>query len=80
MFKKTVRFVIRKEDAVRVIDTVSEYGNCLVTCIKDARNYSIMVRCGSANLQKCVDAILLLCEKGVSIRRLDVRRRISIEL
>ena len=76
MFKRFVKFVIRKEDVIEVIDTLSIYGENRITSMKDGKWYSVSLYCEGRDFQRLTDDILALTRDGVSIRKLDIRTRI----
>lgn len=75
MFRRFVKFVIRKEDVIDVIDILSVYGESRISSMKDGKWYSMSLYCDRKDFQRLTDDILGLTRKGVSIRRLDIRTR-----
>ena len=76
MLRRFVSFVIRKEDLNRVVDSLSVYGTNRVVSMKDRSVYSVSLYCESSKLQRCLDCLLMLSEKGVWIRNLNIKYRI----
>lgn len=71
LIRKTVEFDMDKNDSVKVIDVMSMYGNNVVNR-KDERVFHVSIRIEPNDLQRCLDSILMLRGKGVTIRKLDV--------
>ena len=76
MFKRFVKFIIRKEDVIDVVDMLSVYGENRISSMKDGKWYSMSLYCDRKDFQRLTDDILGLTRNGVSIRRLDIRTRI----
>lgn len=73
MFRKSVRFIIRKEDVNSIIDTLSIYGAVEAICTKDGKGYySVSIVCEANRFQRVMDDILMLNSNGVSIRKLNI--------
>lgn len=76
MFRRLVRFAIRKEDVNPIIDTLSVYGAVKVVCMKDGKHYSVSLYCEANNMRKFMDDMFALNEKGVSIHAMDILTRL----
>ena len=73
MFRRFVKFLIRKEDVTEAIDLLSAYGENRIVSMKDGKWYSVSLYCNKRDFQRLTDDILGLIRNGVSIRRLDIR-------
>lgn len=76
MFRRFVKFIIRKEDIIDVIDMLSVYGENRILSMKDGKWYAVSLYCDRRDFQRLTDDILGLTRNGVSIRRLDIRARV----
>ena len=73
MFKKFVRFIIRKEDVNSIIDILSIYGDVTTACMKNREGYySISIKCKLNQIQRATDDILALNSNGIMIRKLNI--------
>ena len=76
MFRRLVKFVIRKEDVISVIDALSAYGTCKVARMKDGKHYTVSLYCEADNMRKFMDDIFALNRDGVSIHTMDILQRL----
>ena len=71
-FKRFIKFVVYKDDAVAIIDALSKYGVAKITRMEDKRLYSITMNCFDNTFKDCLNTLLRLASEKVWIKIVKV--------